>query len=75
MAILIIFTGMMNVRYQSIQAFVTGFGTLCTGSCKFVRLTIEYELVQNVPSTSISEQFESILLTNSPTDFNSTSLK
>ena len=31
-----IFTCMMNIRYQSIQAFVTGFGPFCNRSCKFV---------------------------------------
>ena len=34
--ILFIFTCVMNVRDQSIQAFVTGFGPFCDWSCKFV---------------------------------------
>ena len=34
--ILFVFTCVMNVRYQSIQAFVTGFGPFCNRSCKFV---------------------------------------
>ena len=38
-------------------------------------LTIEYQVVQYVPGISISEQFESILLTFYPTDFNSSSLQ
>ena len=35
-AILFVFTCVMNVRYQSIQAFVTSFGPFCNRSCKFV---------------------------------------
>ena len=35
-AILFAFTCVMNVRYQSIQAFDTGFGPFCNWSCKFV---------------------------------------
>ena len=35
-AILSVFTCMMNVRNQSIQASVTGFGPFCDRSCKFV---------------------------------------
>ena len=34
--ILLVFTCVMNVRYQSIQAFVTGFGPFGDWSCKFV---------------------------------------
>ena len=34
--ILFVFTCVMNVRYQSIQAFVTGFGPFCNRSRKFV---------------------------------------
>ena len=59
----------MNVRYQSIPAFVTGFGPFCNRSCKFCSLTIEYQVFQSVPSVSILQQFERILVTNSPTDF------
>ena len=33
---LFVFTCVMDVRYQSIQAFVTGFGPFCNRSCKFV---------------------------------------
>ena len=36
MTILFLFTCVMNVRYQSIQAFVTGFGSFRNRSCKFV---------------------------------------
>ena len=36
MAALFLFTCMMNVRDQSTQAFVTGFGPLCDWSCKIV---------------------------------------
>ena len=53
----------LNVRYQSIQAFVNNFGPFCDWSCKFCALIIEYQVVQFVPSVSISEQFESTLVT------------
>ena len=33
--ILFLFTCMLNVRNQSIQAFVTSFGPFCYGSCEF----------------------------------------
>ena len=36
MAILVVLTCVMNVRYQSIQAFVTSFGPFCNRSCKFI---------------------------------------
>ena len=36
MTILFILTCVMNIRYQSIQAFVTGFGPFRNRSCKFV---------------------------------------
>ena len=36
MTILFVFTCVMNVRNQSIQAFVTCFSPFCDGSCKFV---------------------------------------
>ena len=64
--ILPVFTCVMNVRYQSIQAFVTGFGPFGDRSCKFVHWPFEYQVFQYVPSISISEQFESILLTILP---------
>ena len=35
MTIFSIFTCMMNIRNQSIQAFVTGLGPLCNGTCEF----------------------------------------
>ena len=63
MAILFVFTCIMNVRDQSIQAFVTGLGPFCDFIVQACLLTIEYQVVQYVPSTSISEQFESILVT------------
>ena len=34
--ILFVSTCVMDVRYQTIQAFVTGFGPFCNGSFKFV---------------------------------------
>ena len=37
MTTLFVFTCVMIVRYQTIQAFVTGFGPLRDRSCKFVR--------------------------------------
>ena len=54
---------------QSIQAFVTGFGPFRNRSCKLVHMTIEYQVVQYVPSIGISQQFGSILVTNSPNRF------
>ena len=36
MTILSVFTCMMNIWNQSIQAFVTGFGPFCNRSCKFI---------------------------------------
>ena len=33
-ALLFVFTCVMNVKYQSIQAFVTGHGPFCYGSCE-----------------------------------------
>ena len=60
-AILFVFTCVMNVRYQSIQSFVTSFGPFRNRSCKFIHW--EYQVFQYVPSTSISEQFERMLLT------------
>ena len=36
MTILFVFTCMMNVRNQSIQAFATSLGPFCDGSCEFV---------------------------------------
>ena len=35
-AILFVFTCMMDVRYQTIQSFITGFGPFRNRSCKFV---------------------------------------
>ena len=54
---------MMNVSYQSIQAFVTGFGTFLSSIVRAHLLTIEYRVVQFLPSINILEQFESILVT------------
>ena len=63
MTILFVFTCVMNVWNQSIQAFVTGFGPFRNRIVQTYSLTIEYQVVQYVPSISISEQFESILVT------------
>ena len=52
MAILFVFTCMMNVRDETRYSFVT---QVCL-------LTIEYQVFQYVRSVSISEQSESILL-------------
>ena len=60
MTILSVFTCVMNVWNQSIQAFVTCFGPLSDWSCKFVHWPL------NLPCISISEQFESTLLTILP---------
>ena len=61
--ILFVFTCMMNIRYQAIQALVTGSGPFRNRSCKFVHWPQNIKVFQYVPSTSISENFESILLT------------
>ena len=63
--ILFVFTCVMNEWYQSIQAFVTGFGPFCNRSRKLIH--IECHLFQFVPIVNILEQFESIrvsILTN-----------
>ena len=36
MTILFVFTSVLDVRYQSVQAFVTSFGPFCYGSCKLI---------------------------------------
>ena len=55
--ILFVFTRMMNIWNQSIEAFVTSFGPFRNRSCKCSQ-TKEF-----VQKESVSEQFESILLT------------
>ena len=52
-----VFTRMMNIWNQSIEAFVTSFGPFRNRSCKCSQ-TKEF-----VQKESVSEQFESILLT------------
>ena len=69
MTILSVFTCVMDVRYQAPLSIVTSLRPFCNRSCKVYFLTIEYQVFQFVPSTSTSEQFESILFNNSPTDF------
>ena len=39
MTTLFVFTCVMNVRYQSMQAFVTSIGPFCNRSCKLIHLT------------------------------------
>ena len=36
LTILFVLTCMMNVRYQAIQSFITGFGPFCDGSCELI---------------------------------------
>ena len=62
MTILFIFTRMMNIWNQSIQTFVTGHGPFWS-IVQVCSLTIEHQVSQSVPSDSISEPFESILVT------------
>ena len=63
MTILSVFTCMMNIWNQSIQTFVTGLGPFLWWIVQVCSLTIEYRVVQVVPSIRISEHFESILVT------------
>ena len=63
MTILFVFTCMMkNVGDQRTKSLVTSFGPFFDRSFKYV-LTMEYRVFQYARNTSISEQFESILLT------------
>ena len=64
MTILFVFTCVMNVGDQTRQSFVTwSIQWLIVQVCS---LTMEYRVFQHVPSISISEQFESTLLTILP---------
>ena len=56
-------THMMNVRYQTIQAFCHMLWSISWWIVRAYLLTIEYQVVQFVPSISISKQFESIHVT------------
>ena len=62
-AILFVFTCVMNVCNQSIQAFVTGFWSILWSVVQVYSLTVEYQVFQLVPNFNIFEQFESILVT------------
>ena len=73
--ILFVFTSMMNVWNQSIQVFCHRLWSILWWIVRTFSLTIEYPVVQFLPSFNILEQFENILGTNSPTDFFSSSLK
>ena len=63
MTTLFVFTGVMNMGNQSIQAIVTSFGPFCYRSCELIFLTIKYQVVQFLQNTSISEQFKNMYLT------------
>ena len=58
------FTCVMDVWNQSIQSFVTGFGPISWSIVQVCSRTIKNQVFQFVPNMSISEQFESILLTS-----------
>ena len=58
--ILFVFTCVMNVRYQPIQAFFHKLCSILWWILQVCSLNIEYQVFQSVPSISISEQFESI---------------
>ena len=63
MTILFVFTCMMNVWNQSIQAFVTCFWSMFRWIVQVYSLTIKYQVFQSVSSINILDEFESILAT------------
>ena len=63
MKTLFVFTCVMNVWNQSIQAFVTGSGPFLWLIVQVCSLIMEYQVSWYMPSFYILEQFESILVT------------
>ena len=63
MTILSVFTCVMNVWNQTSLSFVTSSCPSGDWSCQFCSRTTRCQVVEFVPSTSISRQFVSILLT------------
>ena len=59
MTILFVFTRVMNIWNQSIQAFVTSLGPFCDGSCKLIYWPQNIKSSNSWKNISISEQFES----------------
>ena len=69
MTMLFVFTSMMNIWNQSIQAFETSLGPFFWWIVRACLLTIEYQVVQFLPSISISEQIWEHTCNNSPNRF------
>ena len=74
MTILFVFTCEMNVWNQSIQAFVTGLGPLCYGSCEFIHWPWNIRWSNFARCKHFRTIWEHVF-DNSPTDSVSSSLK
>ena len=75
MTVLLEITGVMNVRNQTSQAFVTGSWSILWLFVPVCLSTIEYQVYQSVPNSGISGRFRSKLLKIGPTVFSSPFLK